>query len=124
VTDSDASVVLPGDAVSIPLARQWLRLLLVEAGAGVDAIEAAAAVLSELVDNAVEHAHAPVRVSVSMLPGAVHCEVIDPSPVLPEVRGPDTLVHEFRGLELVDALCSRWGFESIEGDGKVVWFEV
>jgi anti-sigma regulatory factor (Ser/Thr protein kinase) len=121
---SEASVVLPDDAVSIPLARQWLRTRLVEAGTGVDAIEAAAAVLSELVDNAVAHARAPVRVSLSLVSGAVHCEVVDPSPALPRISPGDEPVHQTGGLELVDALAVRWGFETIEGDGKVVWFEV
>ena len=121
---AEASVVLPDGAVSIALARHWLRTVLVGAGAGVDAIEAAATVLSELVDNAVEHAHAPVRVSVSLASGAVRCEVVDASPALPRVPAGEGPGDETGGLQLVDALAARWGFETIEGDGKVVWFEM
>ena len=121
----DATVVLPGDAVSVPLARQWLRLRLAEAGTGVDSIEAAAAVLTELVGNAVEHVNeGPVRVSVALSDESLHCEVTDPSPILPERPAPGAPPHECHGLSLVDALATKWGFEAIAGNGKVVWFEV
>lgn len=47
--------------------------------------------------------------------------VIDASGEAPILRQPDWAKESGRGLQIVDALSSVWGWSPIEGQGKAVW---
>ena len=79
--------------------------------------------VTELVANAIRHAGSDIRLELSMSPGVVHVEVFDGSPELPFLRQPTPTSASGRGLQLVDAVASRWGSRR-KLDGKVVWFEL
>jgi anti-sigma regulatory factor (Ser/Thr protein kinase) len=80
-------------------------------------------VTSELVANAVRHAHTKVRLSVRPTPGGMLVEVADDSPRMPERRDPGLFDESGRGLWLVDAMAARWGVER-EQPGKRIWAEL
>jgi anti-sigma regulatory factor (Ser/Thr protein kinase) len=84
--------------------------------------------ISELVTNAVVHTGCPAVLRMLFGGGAaeagtVRVEVVDVSACPPRprrARGEDT---GGRGLELVDGLADRWGWQR-EGAGKSIWCEV
>ncbi|GAA1912151.1 ATP-binding protein [Streptomyces sodiiphilus] len=84
--------------------------------------------VSELVTNAVVHTGRPGVVRL-VLPGpgdglpAVRLEVADHSTRLPRRRAARQEATSGRGLELVEILADRWGWQP-EGDGKCVWCEL
>jgi anti-sigma regulatory factor (Ser/Thr protein kinase) len=78
---------------------------------------------SEIVTNAVVHAHSGVRVSVEGVEGGVRISIADSDPLVPAVRRPVEEAEHGRGLHLVDTLSDRWGVEQGE-TGKSVWFEL
>ena len=78
---------------------------------------------SELVTNAVLHATTGVELSVVTGHDALHVEVSDGDPALPEPRVADVEDLGGRGLALVAALASDWGVK-LAPPGKVVWFEL
>ncbi|MDQ1446407.1 MAG: hypothetical protein QOI20_2871 [Acidimicrobiaceae bacterium] len=77
----------------------------------------------ELVTNAIVHVGSDVELVMRNGEGVVRIEVHDRSPRPPLRRVPDEDEESGRGLQLVDALASRWGVEPV-GAGKSVWFEV
>jgi len=124
------TLILGALADAVPLARAHLRQLL----SGWDWVELspdAGVVVSELVTNAVAEsaglrlAAAPMLVWLGSDGYCLLLAVADASP-RPPVRlnlGPDA--EGGRGLALVEALSSRWGWHpaSITGLRKVVWAE-
>jgi DNA-binding NarL/FixJ family response regulator len=79
--------------------------------------------VSELVANAVTHAHSPAEVTVQLLPASVRIEVTDRDPNVPKRRLADEDATSGRGLTLVEQLASSWGIDQLP-DGKRIWFEV
>ncbi|MGV9244379.1 ATP-binding protein [Streptomyces sp. NPDC003710] len=123
------------DPAEVGRARRWARSRLAGSGIGADEPLAETLILlvSELVTNAVVHTGCPavlrllltgVRDDSSGAPaGTVRLEVADTSarpPVPRHARGDET---GGRGLELVDGLADRWGWDP-EGPGKRIWCEV
>ena len=53
--------------------------------------------------------------------GEVMLAVIDASDDAPAPRQPDWAKESGRGLQIVHALSSVWGWSPIEGHGKAVW---
>jgi anti-sigma regulatory factor (Ser/Thr protein kinase) len=84
--------------------------------------------VSELVTNAVVHTGRPA-VLLLVLPDpqeavrAVRLEVADHSTRVPRRRCAEGEDTGGRGLELVEVLADRWGWQR-EGDGKRVWCEL
>ena len=104
--------------------RRWLR------ADAVDGVLADNVVLvaSELATNAVRHARTGFEISLARAEGTrVRVEAFDldtrsPSPVLP-----DTEATGGRGLQIIAALSTEWGFGTEERDGvhgKIVWAEL
>ncbi|MDQ3384660.1 MAG: ATP-binding protein [Actinomycetota bacterium] len=86
-------------------------------------VRVAVLLTSELVTNAVVHATTPFRLDVVAHDGVVRVVVADGAAGVAEpARTVDAAEHG-RGLQLVDALSSRWGTECLV-DGKLVWFEL
>jgi DNA-binding NarL/FixJ family response regulator len=78
---------------------------------------------SELVTNAILHAHSDIELSVSLKPHAVRIDVVDNSADLPAPRHAADEDTSGRGLGLVEALATAWGVDERPG-GKSVWFEL
>jgi len=78
---------------------------------------------SELVTNAILHAHSEIELNVSLTPDAIRIDVADHSADLPAMRAAAEEDTSGRGLGLVEALAMAWGVDERPG-GKSVWFEL
>ena len=78
-------------------------------------------VVSELVENAVRHAHSESVLRVELRPSGLSIAVRDHDPATPTLMnpGPDTPGH--RGVRLVDQICVAWGCVPSSDGGKIVW---
>ena len=78
---------------------------------------------SEVVTNAVRHAHGAGELALTITGDTIRVEVDDTSGLLPTRRcaGRDALGG--RGMAIVAALARDWGVEP-KRQGKRVWFEV
>ncbi|MFF9350987.1 ATP-binding protein [Streptomyces sp. NPDC014734] len=117
------------DPAEVGRARRWARSRLIGSGMRDDEplAETLILLISELVTNAVVHTGCPavLRMLFGCAGGAgtVRVEVADASCRPPRQRhaqGEDT---GGRGLELVDGLADRWGWQP-EGAGKRIWCEI
>jgi anti-sigma regulatory factor (Ser/Thr protein kinase) len=79
--------------------------------------------VSEVVTNAIIHAHSEVEVAVRLQPHSVRIDVLDNAGAMPAPRDADDDATSGRGLALVEAVASAWGVEPTD-TGKSVWFEV
>lgn len=81
-------------------------------------------VATELVTNAFLHGQPPVQFQLlGRLDGTpLRIEVTDHGPALPQLREPDALAPNGRGLLLVAASTSSWGVETGR-HSKTVWAE-
>ncbi len=122
----DVMKTWPPSARSVARARRLLLERLDVWGLTVLADDAAL-VVSELVTNAVTHAHPPyghvIATRFERLEHGVRIEVHDIAERSPQFRGGASDDAESgRGLVLVDALTGgRWGVKDREGPGKIVW---
>jgi anti-sigma regulatory factor (Ser/Thr protein kinase) len=78
---------------------------------------------SELVTNAVLHAHSVVDVELRVDESHVRIEVVDFGDGEPSMREPNGSGGGY-GLRIVDRLATSWGHEKIVPYGKRVWFEL
>jgi serine phosphatase RsbU (regulator of sigma subunit)/PAS domain-containing protein len=78
-------------------------------------------VVSELVANVVRHARGPYRLRLLRSRSLV-CEVFDSSLTTPRPRRAAWTDEDGRGLQLIAALCDRWGTRNVP-TGKVIWTE-
>jgi serine phosphatase RsbU (regulator of sigma subunit)/PAS domain-containing protein len=78
-------------------------------------------VVSELVANVVRHARGPYRLRLLRSRSLV-CEVFDGSLTTPRPRRAAWTDEGGRGLQLIAALCDRWGTRNVT-TGKVIWTE-
>ncbi|MFB7528897.1 ATP-binding protein [Streptomyces sp. NPDC056178] len=117
------------DPAEVGRARRWARSRLVGSGIRDDEplAETLILLISELVTNAVVHTGCPAVLRMLFgsagATGTVRVEVADTScrpPLQRHARGEDT---GGRGLELVDGLADRWGWQP-EGAGKRIWCEI
>ena len=84
----------------------------------------AALLVSELVTNAIVHAHSAVQLRVAMLDSTIRVEVNDQSRNTPHIVPSSPAEPGGYGLPLVNSLAQHWGYELLNGDGKRVWFEL
>ncbi|HEY6478711.1 MAG TPA: SpoIIE family protein phosphatase [Streptosporangiaceae bacterium] len=75
--------------------------------------------VSELVTNAIRHAHPPIQLRM-ILDTTLTCEVSDATVAAPRHRRADRYDEGGRGLMLVARLASRWGTRYTP-DGKTIW---
>jgi anti-sigma regulatory factor (Ser/Thr protein kinase) len=115
------ALVLPIDARSVAAARGFLRDVL--DGQQTTSADAAVLMISELVTNAVRHAHSRLAVMASIADQTLRVEVSDDDPTLPVATDPEHHATSGRGLRIVDGLADHWGIAPNPG-GKMVWFEL
>jgi anti-sigma regulatory factor (Ser/Thr protein kinase) len=106
---------------SVGVARRFVRDLL--AGTDEDVLDTLLLLASELVTNAILHAHTPVELGVCVDGGRALVCVADrmphSEPLTPRDHSRDR--PGGRGLALVADLSDDWGTTSFTG-GKTVWF--
>jgi anti-sigma regulatory factor (Ser/Thr protein kinase) len=103
--------------------RERVSVVLAECGLTGAAVEPALLVVTELLSNAVEHADGPRWLSLELGNATVRIEVGDDTPEPPQLQPPEPLRVRGRGLQLVEAVSSQWGWVE-DAPGKVVWAEV
>jgi anti-sigma regulatory factor (Ser/Thr protein kinase) len=88
-------------------------------------LEAVQLIVSELVTNAIRHAHGQIELCVAVVDTLVRIEVTDESPDCEPVmvQLDDALRTNGRGLRMVEAFSRSWGCRTGHGR-KVVWAEV
>jgi len=139
------------DPAEVSRARRWARSRLAGSGIGADEplAETLILLISELVTNAVVHTGCPAVLRMRFPVqsgtaggdggggdgsaesaadkgpelGTVRVEVADASARAPRQRRADEEATNGRGLELVDGLADRWGWQP-EGAGKRIWCEI
>jgi GAF domain-containing protein len=136
---------LPPDLRSVSQGRAKVAEIAKTWGCPGHLLDDARVVLSELMSNGVLHARTEMRVVISRRGKGLRLEVHDdsPAPLLPPpalVEGTVSLLDEpvqlelmgprfppaatGRGLSIVSALTSAWGWYPKAGGGKIVWAEL
>jgi sigma-B regulation protein RsbU (phosphoserine phosphatase) len=104
--------------------RRGLRTVFAQWDLPTEAAENALMVVEELVANAVDHARTPFRLTVDhVLAGhtpTLRIAVRDECPQPLNVRPFSAQAVRGRGLQMIEALTSRWGWDRTLG-GKTVW---
>jgi anti-sigma regulatory factor (Ser/Thr protein kinase) len=109
---------------SVGQARRLVRAALAVHAADLD-VDVAVLLTSEVVTNALLHARSPMTLAVQVGPNTLRVAVHDGSSVPPQLRDYTATAGTGRGLQLVQALASRWGLDvAANGNGKWVWFEL
>ena len=85
-----------------------------------DAAEDALMVVEELVANVVDHARTPFRLTVDHDGPFLRITVRDGCTGAPQVRPFSARADRGRGLQMIEALTSRWGCDRTAA-GKTVW---
>jgi anti-sigma regulatory factor (Ser/Thr protein kinase) len=88
-----------------------------------DVEDAVLLLVSELVTNAVIHAHTDVDVILRLRPERVRVEVVDDAAAYVQRRDAASEDQSGRGMALTEALAEAWGVDTLVA-GKSVWFEV
>jgi hypothetical protein len=124
-----ATCALPPGAESARRAREFTRITL--GGWGIAAgIDVAELVVCELVTNALRHGLLSARwmpeehpIALTLLPQGPYlmCTVTDPEPSGPVLIEPSASAESGRGLQVVESCSVAWGWQPIDGAGKVVW---
>lgn len=87
----------------------------------------AALVVSELVANALAHSRdtgPDIELELRARQGVLHIEVQDHEPRPPVLQEPALDSEVGRGLLIVDAVSSHWGWATVDGVRKRVWCDV
>lgn len=115
---------LPPRPVSVTLARRFVRQLLAAWSIPDESAGDVEIAVSELVTNAARASEEPFELALVRSTDGLRIEVSDSSHQQPRlvVDEDDEQHTEGRGLQLVDALASRWGVQ-INNSGKTVWCE-
>jgi anti-sigma regulatory factor (Ser/Thr protein kinase) len=114
-------LVLPADPTAPGRARAQLHRLGAEWGIDEEPLHDAAMVVTELVANAVDHAHTPSTLTLGLDGRGLSVAVRDGNAAQgPRPRPVDPTARRGRGLQMVDALAASWGV-TVHPDGKTVW---
>jgi anti-sigma regulatory factor (Ser/Thr protein kinase) len=116
---------LPAGPDSVPRARHLTAQRLEELHVNDAGVLATAELLvSELVSNVIKHTDSRPTLRVSRDDQLVRIEVADDEPAgVPLERDVDVEAEHGRGLLLVSALASAWGYDRSD-DGKRIWVEL
>jgi len=117
------SATFAPEPVSNRDARRFLRRFLDSSGLDGDIADSAELALSELVTNAVLHAHTEFEVALHLVDDVLRVEVTDRNPQLPVQRRYAEQATTGRGMDLVAAYTRDCGVDA-SPDRKTVWFVV
>lgn len=113
---------LPATADGVAVARDCARSAL--DAHDPEVVDTVTLLISELVTNALLHARSTPRLQIEHCADSVRVTVDDQSNQRPQLRQPSRTDDQGgRGMLLVDALASSWGWEP-RANGKCVWFVV
>jgi serine/threonine-protein kinase RsbW len=113
--------LLTSRPAGVRLARAVARRAL--AGWPQDLIDTAELLVSELVTNAIAHAGSEPVMTLELSASTLRVSVEDDLPSLPSTPPVDLDDESGRGLMLVGALSTSWGWAATP-TGKLVWFEL
>ena len=121
----ELSALFPAVPNSVAAARRFVAASLRRVELDPAAVDDAALLVSELVTNALTHAHSAVRVRVRVRVDdrAVRIDVFDSNAAAVELQPFDPVAESGRGLQIVDKLATAWDAAERPG-GKTVWFEL
>lgn len=125
-THHRAEADLPITVEAVPFARRFLDHHLTAWGQHRLA-EDARLVLSELVTNAIRHAHKGGQLHIAIHgngPGVLYIAVDDGADEPPVLRPLTGHQDGGRGLHIVEQLSRRWGTQRRDTGGKRVWAEL
>ena len=106
-------------------ARRKVQTLLAEWGISEDVVDLVVLIVYELLSNAVDHAGTVMTLQVSLSAGVITVGVTDSCDLPPLLQPHDPLAARGRGLQMVDALATRWSCVSpTDEPGKTVWAEI
>lgn len=118
--DSRIHALDTGDPACVAGARSLATAALADWGA--ESLESDAhLVISELATNALRHAGGAVRLHLAYRTPHLICAVSDSCRTVPVMTEPDYLAESGRGLHLIDALSTAWGWLLLPQGGKIVW---
>jgi anti-sigma regulatory factor (Ser/Thr protein kinase) len=116
---------LDAAALSARSAREVLREICADARVSPPVTETALLLVSEVVTNSVLHGSGRPLLDISVRPQVLRVSVTDDAAALPRLQRNNPLLGDGgRGLQLVEALASRWGTDRRIPTGKSVWFEI
>lgn len=118
---ASAAVTFPAVPVSAREARRFLRVFLDSSALDDDFVQSAELALSEVVTNAVLHAHTDFDVALTLDGYRLRVEVRDRNPQTPVQRSYGENATTGRGMHLVAAYTRDCGVDA-DTDGKTVWF--
>ena len=116
-------LTLPASFESASRARLLLRDVAAAVG-DVGWLDAGELACTEVITNAVLHAHTSMDVTARATADELLVEVRDRSPVLPVPRSYDGHATTGRGMALVAVLVSECGIRDAGPDGKTIWFRI
>ncbi|MDQ1682997.1 MAG: hypothetical protein QOH99_1538 [Frankiaceae bacterium] len=116
------TTTLAPEPASAGVARRFVRSALLDSGRP-EWVDRAELAVSELVTNAILHAHTELLVDVTVTATDATVNVRDNSPQLPTQRHWGASATTGRGLALVASLSVTYGVD-LETDGKSVWFRL
>src|SRR4051794_34140463 len=114
------SYTLPNTPTSAALARLLVRQALADCPP--ELIESAELAASELVTNGIKHAETALVLQIHPASPGFRIIVSDGSAEPPVMSSATTEGDRGRGLQIVDAVASSWGW-NLTPTGKQVWFE-
>ena len=117
-----ASWRLVPQPIAPALARRAIRRQLAEWGVP-DSSPVVELLVTELVTNAMRHAHGMIRFTLWYEEGLLRGEVEDANPEPPRLLAIRRDDEQGRGLQLVERLSCCWG-STRTAAGKAVWFEL
>lgn len=117
------TATLPCDPASAGRARALLRDILTGADR-LQWLEAAELACTEVIANAVLHAHTDVQLTIEVSRDRLRVAVRDFNPTLPIQWRYGAHATTGRGLALVAAVASEYGFDDVGPAGKTVWFTI
>jgi hypothetical protein len=109
----------PVEPSSAQAARHFVRVFLYTRPAAV--VDTAVLVTSELVTNALVHAHSAVEVELTNTDGLIRIAVTGDSSELSKIEPSVTLSEHGRRVPLVTTLSDDWGVDQTHF-GKTIWF--
>ncbi len=88
-----------------------------------DLVSSAVLLTSELVTNAIIHAHTAFQLELTSPDANVLIAITDDTQNLPTLESHDSLDEHGRGIPLVASLADEWGVEEMH-PGKTIWFRL